>query len=71
MYSKGNKVNRIKEISQAVPMMYPTPFTFFCGFCIRVGWSSPLKLSAIVILIVVLRMLSVNNKLKLPWKFLH
>ncbi len=40
--------------------------TFLCGLCIWAGWSSPLQLSVIVILIVIIRMLSVNNKLKLP-----
>jgi len=45
--------------------------TFVCGLCIWAGWSSPLELSVIVIFIVVIRMLSVNNKLKFPLKFLH
>lgn len=38
--------------------------TFLCALCIWAGWNSPLELSIIVIVIVLIRMLSVNNKLK-------
>lgn len=47
--------------------------TFLCALCIWAGWSSPLELSIIVIAIVLIRMLSVNNKLKWerPFKQSH
>lgn len=47
--------------------------TFLCALCIWAGWSSSLELSIIVIAIVLIRMLSVNNKLKWqrPFKQSH
>ncbi|WP_225341040.1 MULTISPECIES: trimeric intracellular cation channel family protein [Lysinibacillus] len=45
--------------------------TFVCALCIWLGWDSPLELSVIVIFIVVIRMLSVNNKLKWKPPFQH
>lgn len=36
--------------------------TFLCAFCIWIGWSSPLELSIIVVLIVFIRMIAVNYK---------
>lgn len=39
--------------------------TFLCAFCIWIGWSSPLELSIIVVLIVFIRMIAVNYK----WMF--
>lgn len=42
--------------------------TFLCAMCIWFGWSSPIELSIIVVVVVFIRMLSVNCKwrLKLP-----
>ncbi len=47
--------------------------TFLCALCIWAGWNSPLELTIIVIVIVLIRMLSVNNKLKWqrPFKQSH
>ncbi|MFJ8260957.1 trimeric intracellular cation channel family protein [Rummeliibacillus sp. NPDC094406] len=43
--------------------------TFMCAFCIWAGWSSPIELSTIVVVVVFIRMLSVHYKwrLKLPY----
>ncbi|MGG0655006.1 trimeric intracellular cation channel family protein [Rummeliibacillus pycnus] len=42
--------------------------TFLCAICIWAGWSSPIELSTIVVVVVFIRMLSVHCKwrLKLP-----
>lgn len=47
--------------------------TFLCALCIWAGWNSPFELTIIVIVIVLIRMLSVNNKLKWqrPFKQSH